>query len=299
MQITTVQPATVPTSPASPNVPLNLVSAFSSGSRVGHRHRRTPQGSRHAHPHAPRHRTHHRQARARRHRVRPRGQGATAHRSRRSAQPPRQSFRSFRTNLQFLNFDGGQTNFVISSAGPGEGKSTTAANLAIALAETGARVVLIDGDLRLPQVAHYMGIEGGVGLTDVLIGRAELRDVMQKWGRGRLYVLPAGAFLPIQANCSARPRWTGARRARRALRLRAGRCPPPPPRDGRGRGEQEDHGAILVAASGATKKPELLGAVRTLETAGANCSAWSSRCCPPRARQLRLRRLHVRCDTHR
>ncbi|WP_022885783.1 polysaccharide biosynthesis tyrosine autokinase [Glaciibacter superstes] len=110
--------------------------------------------------------------------------------------PRAESFRSLRTNLQFINVEDGPRSFVVTSSIPGEGKSTTTANLAIALAETGARVALIDGDLRLPRVAEYMGIEGGVGLTDVLIGRAELTDVLQKWGRGKLFVLPSGRVPP-------------------------------------------------------------------------------------------------------
>ncbi|WP_158862981.1 polysaccharide biosynthesis tyrosine autokinase [Leifsonia sp. AG29] len=106
--------------------------------------------------------------------------------------PQAESFRSVRTNLQLVNADSGPHSFVITSSGHGEGKSTTAANLAITLAETGARVALIDGDLRRPKLAEYLGIEGAIGLSDVLIGRAQLTDVLQKWGRGQLYVLPAG-----------------------------------------------------------------------------------------------------------
>jgi len=110
--------------------------------------------------------------------------------------PRAESFRTLRTNLQFLDVEGGARTFVISSAGPGEGKSTTAANLAIALAETGARVALIDGDLRLPRVADYMGLEGGVGLTDVLIGRVDVADALQKWGPNELFVLTSGRVPP-------------------------------------------------------------------------------------------------------
>ena len=90
----------------------------------------------------------------------------------------------------------GPRTLVVSSSGPGEGKSTTTANLAIALAETGVRVALIDGDLRLPRVADYMGIEGGVGLTNVLIGRVDVADALQKWGANQLYVLPSGPVPP-------------------------------------------------------------------------------------------------------
>jgi capsular exopolysaccharide synthesis family protein len=79
---------------------------------------------------------------------------------------------------------------------PGEGKSTTTANLALALADAGQTVILVDADLRKPKVAEYMNLDGGVGLTDVLIGRADLVDAVQQWGKNSLYVLPAGQIPP-------------------------------------------------------------------------------------------------------
>jgi len=110
--------------------------------------------------------------------------------------PRSESFRTLRTNLQFLNTEGTSRSFVVTSSVPSEGKSTTAANLAIALADAGARVLVVDADLRRPKLAEYMGLEGAVGLTDVLISRAELVDVIQPWGTGSLYVLPAGKVPP-------------------------------------------------------------------------------------------------------
>lgn len=107
-----------------------------------------------------------------------------------------EAFRTLRTNIQFLAVGEGPKTFVISSSGAGEGKSTTAANLALALAETGLQVALVDCDLRRPRVAEYMGLEGSVGLTDVLIGRAAPSDVLQRWGRAELYILPAGQIPP-------------------------------------------------------------------------------------------------------
>lgn len=109
--------------------------------------------------------------------------------------PRAESFRSLRTNLQFLDM-GGRSSFVITSSIPSEGKSTTTINLAIALADAGKRVALLDTDLRKPKVAEYLGVEGGAGLTDVLIGRAEVNDVMLPWGGRSLYVLPAGKIPP-------------------------------------------------------------------------------------------------------
>lgn len=110
--------------------------------------------------------------------------------------PRAEAFRTLRTNLQFLDIGRDERAFVITSSIEGEGKSTTVANLAIALSDAGARVALVDADLRKPMIATYMELEGGAGLTDVLIGRASLADVMQRWGRGQLAVLPSGPIPP-------------------------------------------------------------------------------------------------------
>ncbi|MDQ4214285.1 polysaccharide biosynthesis tyrosine autokinase [Microbacterium sp. ASV81] len=183
--------------------------------------------------------------------------------------PRAESFRALRTNLQFLAVDDGPRVFVVSSAGPGEGKSTTAANLAIALAETGARVALIDGDLRLPRVADYMGIEGGVGLTDVLIGRIDVADALQKWGGSNLFVLTSGRIPPNPSEL------LGSTAMDQVLAPLGDYFDyvliDAPPlllvTDAAVLGKKA-RGVILVSASGETRKQELTGAIRTLETAG-------------------------------
>ncbi len=183
--------------------------------------------------------------------------------------PRSESFRALRTNLQFLNVEGGPKLFVVTSSGPGEGKSTTTANLAIALAETGARVALLDGDLRLPRVADYMGIEGGVGLTDVLIGRVEVADVLQKWGRGQLFVLPSGPVPPNPAEL------LGSAAMSQLLATLTEHfdyvlidAPPLLLVTDAAVLSKLTRGAIMVAASGKAKKQEFEGALRTLQTAG-------------------------------
>ncbi|PYY33825.1 chromosome partitioning protein [Curtobacterium sp. MCJR17_055] len=113
--------------------------------------------------------------------------------------PRSEAFRRLRTNLRFLELGRDSKSFVVTSSLPGEGKSTVAVNMALALAEDDQRVVLVDGDLRRPRVAEMMGVEGAVGLTDVLIGRAELQDALQPWGRGNLVVLPSGQVPPNPA----------------------------------------------------------------------------------------------------
>ena len=79
---------------------------------------------------------------------------------------------------------------------PAEGKTTTTCNLAITLAQAGRRVVLVEGDLRRPRLAEYLGIEGAVGLTSVLIGRIAAEDALQPWGDIPLEVLASGPLPP-------------------------------------------------------------------------------------------------------
>jgi capsular exopolysaccharide synthesis family protein len=107
-----------------------------------------------------------------------------------------EAYRSVRTNLQFLDVDATSNAIVITSSMPGEGKSVTAANLALAIADTGERVLLIDADLRRPKVAEYFGIDGSVGLSDVLVGRVRLEDAVQTAGDGRVSILPSGVVPP-------------------------------------------------------------------------------------------------------
>jgi succinoglycan biosynthesis transport protein ExoP len=109
---------------------------------------------------------------------------------------PSEAVRRLRTNLQFIDIGNRSKSIVISSSIPGEGKSTIAINLAVSLADAGARVILVDADLRRPSIAEYLGIEGRVGLTTVLIGRAEVEDVVQPLGNTSLDLLPAGQIPP-------------------------------------------------------------------------------------------------------
>ncbi|AUZ35726.1 chromosome partitioning protein [Arthrobacter sp. PGP41] len=113
------------------------------------------------------------------------------------AQSPRaESFRQLRTNLQFAHVSHESKAVLVTSSLPGEGKSTTAINLAIALAESGQTVALVDADLRRPMVAEYLGLPRGAGLTTALIGKAELNDLLMPWGENALYILAAGQAPP-------------------------------------------------------------------------------------------------------
>lgn len=113
------------------------------------------------------------------------------------ASPRAEAFRALRTNVQFLAArPNGSRSIAITSSRPSEGKTTTTANLAIALADSGLRTLVIDADLRRPNLANVLGVEGASGLSDLLVGRAELEDVTQRWGHAGLHVLPAGTIPP-------------------------------------------------------------------------------------------------------
>lgn len=115
----------------------------------------------------------------------------------RSNAPTLEAFRRIRTNLRFMNVDDPPRVIVVTSALPGEGKSAVAANIAIAIAESGQRAIIVDADLRRPTVADRFGLVEGAGLTDVLVHAAEIDDVIQIWPHSQnLAVLPAGSAPP-------------------------------------------------------------------------------------------------------
>ncbi len=117
-----------------------------------------------------------------------------------SPQHPRaEAVRILRTNLQFVDVDHDRTVVAITSAVEAEGKTTTACNLAIALAQSGLRVALVEGDLRRPQLAESFGLESTVGLTTVLVGRVDLDEAMQETEVPGLDVLASGARPPNPA----------------------------------------------------------------------------------------------------
>ena len=107
-----------------------------------------------------------------------------------------EAFRGLRTSLQFLG-DKAQM-FVVTSAGPGEGKSTTAANLAIAMAGVGKRVLLVDADLRRPSLHQMFGLGRVHGLSHVLVGQAGDEAIQEAEPEG-LHVLTSGPVPPNPA----------------------------------------------------------------------------------------------------
>ncbi|MGO3087994.1 MAG: polysaccharide biosynthesis tyrosine autokinase, partial [Corynebacterium flavescens] len=183
--------------------------------------------------------------------------------------PRAEAFRALRTNLQFFNLDSQERVFVVTSASPGEGKSTVSVNLALSLAQTEAKVLLIEADLRRPKVSKYLELEGGAGLTDVLIGRADADDVIQRWGRTSLYLLPAGKIPPNPSEL------LGSQEMKTLLKDLGETydyviidTPPVLAVTDAVVAAEQAAGVLMVAAAGSTKRQSLDAALATVDTAG-------------------------------
>lgn len=109
--------------------------------------------------------------------------------------PMAEAYRAFRTNIQYAKVDGQLKSIIFTSSGPGEGKSITAANTAIALAQGGAKVIMLDCDLRRP-VQHLIFGRVAMGITNILVGNGTIADYVQDTDITNLKVLPSGPIPP-------------------------------------------------------------------------------------------------------
>jgi capsular exopolysaccharide synthesis family protein len=182
-----------------------------------------------------------------------------------------ESFRKLRTNLQFLAVDNPPRVIVVTSSSPAEGKSTTAINIALALAEAEHDVVLVDGDMRRPSLAKYLDLVGEVGFSTVLSGAASLTEVLQRTKFPRLSVLAAG---PIPPNPSELLGSLAAQKVLSELRAKfdyvvVDSSPLLAVTDGAVIAASAD-GALIVARFGKTKRDQLTHAVGNLNHVGAS-----------------------------
>ena len=189
-----------------------------------------------------------------------------------------EAVRRLRTNLQFVDVTTGTHSFVVTSAMPGEGKTTVAVNLARAMTQAGGRVLLVDADLRNPSVHTLMGLEGSVGLTTVLLGKAGVDEVVQQWGESDLYVMAAGQVPP-------NPSELLGSEAMQSLFSKLSQefdfilvdSPPLVPVIDAVIVDKLTGGMLMVVASERTKKRDLTAALKSLETVGTTVSgfAWN------------------------
>jgi capsular exopolysaccharide synthesis family protein len=181
-----------------------------------------------------------------------------------------EAFRKLRTNLQFLAVDNPPRLIVVTSSVPSEGKSTSAINIALALAEAEYKVALIDGDLRRPSLDKYMGLVGAVGFSTVLSGGAALDDVLQETKFPNLTVMTAGTSPP---NPSELLSSLSAKKVLEELRQRFDYVIIDSPpilavTDGAILAAKSD-GALIMARYGSTKREQLAHSVGTLDDVGA------------------------------
>ncbi len=189
-----------------------------------------------------------------------------------------EAFRELRTNLQFLEVDHPPRVIVVTSSLPSEGKTTTAVNIALVLAEAGKSVCLMEGDLRKPRVSKYLGLLGSVGVSSVLSGQATLDDVLQPTEFDGLTVLASG---PIPPNPSELLGTDTAKHVLEELRARydyviIDASPLLPVTDAAVLAAMSD-GALVIARHGSTKCDQLARAVGNLQSVGAHVLALSSR----------------------
>ncbi|MCR2823970.1 polysaccharide biosynthesis tyrosine autokinase [Microbacterium sp. zg.Y909] len=110
-----------------------------------------------------------------------------------------EDYRRLRANLRFLQAAEPHRAFVFTSSQPGEGKSSTAANVAVALGAAKLSVCLVEGDLRRPSLGRVLDLPPDVGFTDVITGEVDLDDALQSYGPDGVHVLLAGDVPPNPA----------------------------------------------------------------------------------------------------
>ncbi len=182
--------------------------------------------------------------------------------------PLAEALRVLRTNLQFANLDADRQMILVSSAMPDEGKTLVATNLAVSMAQSGRSVLLVDADMRNPNVAEVLGLENGVGLVTVLVGRATLEEAIQEHPNG-ISFLGTGPRPPNPAEVLETQAMKDLlTRARSMFDTVIVDAPPMLPVADAAILVTEVDGALLLARHGSTTREQLRLAVARIETVG-------------------------------
>ncbi len=184
--------------------------------------------------------------------------------------PHAEAYRTLRTNLQFIDVDHPVTALTVTSSISGEGKSITACNLALTLADAGKRVVLVDGDLRRPRVGEYLAFHSRTGLTSVLIGTVGLDQATVESKHKLLRILPAGPPPPNPSELLASARMADLiATLRQQADIVVIDSPPLLPVSDAAILARLSDGAILVAHHGHSRREQLARAVEQLRAVDA------------------------------
>src|SRR6056297_1471136 len=110
--------------------------------------------------------------------------------------PVAESFRSIRTNLNFISPDDPLESMLITSSGSGEGKSLISSNVAVSLAQNGKKIIIIDADMRKPMQHRFFAAPNLKGLSNILTGEIEFRDGLIETDIEGLELITAGSIPP-------------------------------------------------------------------------------------------------------
>ena len=184
--------------------------------------------------------------------------------------PAGEAYRTLRTAVRFIDLDRPLRTLLVTSPSASEGKTTTASNLAVALAQSGERVILVDADLRRGRVVQELDLPEGVGLTSVITRTASLGDSLQSW-RALMHVLGAGPLPPNPSEILGSQVMVHLLEElqRYADVVVIDSAPVLPVTDSVALATQVD-GVILVARAGKTQRSAAAEACRRLDAVGAN-----------------------------
>lgn len=176
-----------------------------------------------------------------------------------------ESFRALRTGLRFSSVDDEVSSIMVTSANQGEGKTTISVAVAQVFAESGRKTILVDADLRRPGVSKALGIDGSIGLSEVLSHQVPLADAIRATGSSGLLVLPAGRTPPNPSEMLGSA-------ALKSLIAELSRdyfvvvdVPPLLPVTDASLVSTVVDGVVFVAASGKTRRPEVTASKRLLD----------------------------------